>query len=247
MDLFAGKSLEALNGILTTIKSSVDRYYDGKIKVKEENWDLLATELAMAETLVRRHLDAIREVCSPLSERGDLRTTTDALRMLIENDDLPLGYDKVRGTVKHLSQLEVFSEESRNLMVEMLDKLRNFQRAAFMIDPEKWKKGELHSEMILVAFENAVELLPLLEKEEKSQEDVIAISGRGEFVLRELCGIEGVQQNQTSKAPFEHPDEVVKLTTQWCRDWLGKVKGPLVLGNGVMATIGALQAQRPTG
>jgi len=247
MDIPAGPALEVLNSIFKTIKISIVNYIEERKEKKKENWDILSTQLTMIQSLVRSHLDAIKIVRGSLSDRGDLRTAAEAFKLLVENDDLPLGYDRVRGTVKRLSQIKEFSESSRGLMVEMLARLRDFQLAAFMIDPETWAKGHLPSVTMVYAFDSAVKLLPLLEKQEKSPEDIKDIIGHGSFVLRELAGIEGVWPNSLSKTPFEKSDEVVKLATEWCNSWLERVRAPLVSGKGVMATIGALEAQRPTG
>jgi len=245
MDMVAGPILEALNKILQTIKSITDDRVKRRDARQDQHWENLATQLTVIKSLVPQHLDAIKIVRNSLTDHRDLKTAADALRKLVENDDLPLGYDLARGTVKQLANMKAFSESARDLMNEMLGRLRDFQVAAFIIDPRT--EVRLNSFEILAAFENAVTLLSLIEKQQKTPEDIKLIVGLGSHVRQQLGQIEVGLLDPSSQTPFETTDEVVKLATAWCNSWLEKVRAPLVSGKGVMATIGALEAQRPAG
>jgi hypothetical protein len=237
----------ALDKVIEKVRGTIGAYVNRRDSKQEQHWDVLMAAVDTLKKLVLQHFEAIKFVSDPLLEHNDLVGTAKNLRTLVYNDDFPMGYDLLRGKIKHCSQMKAFSEAARSLMLELLQRLRAFQLEAFMIDPHAWKKGDLPSVLVLYAFDHALTLLPLLEKQEKSANDIKTINELGSWISGQFAGTPEVYRDPSAGPVFENPEQLVALAKAWCRSWVQQVRVPLILGDGVMSKIGALEAQRPTG
>ncbi len=242
-----GFYIDGLDKIIQNVRGLIDAHLNRKDAKQEKHWDVLMAAVETLKKLVLQHLDAIKFATGPLLEHDDLVGTAKNLQTLVNNDDFPMGYDHLRGEIKHCSQMKAFSEAARTLMLELLQRLRAFQLAAFMIDPDTWRKGELPSVLVLYAFDHAVTLLPLLKKDAKSPDDIKKINELGSWVSGQFAGSSEIHQDPKAGPVFENPEQLEALAKTWCRSWVQQVKAPLILGDGVMSKIGGLEAQRPTG
>jgi len=244
--LTPGPYIEAFDKLNREVRGTIDAYLNRKDAKQEKHWDGLMSAVETLKKLVLQHLDAIKTVADPLLEHNDLAATAANLRTLVNNDDFPMGYDLLRGKINHCSQMKAFSEPARTLMLGLLQRLRDFQLAAFMIDPDTWRKGEIPSVVVLHAFDHAVTLLPLLKKQVNSPDEIKTIKNLGSWVSEQFAGIPAIQDPRTGRV-FENPEQLEALAKTWCRSWVQAVRASLILGDGVMSKIGGLEAQRPAG
>jgi hypothetical protein len=98
--------------------------------------------------------------------------------------------------------MPAFSDVARSLMAKLLDRLRAFQLAAFMIDPDKWKKGKLNSVLVSYAIDHAKMLLPLLEKPAKSADDMKKINELG-WILGQFTRTTDMYRDASAGLVFE--------------------------------------------
>jgi hypothetical protein len=242
----------ALNTLIQNVREMVKAWSNRKDTEREQHWDVLMAAVTTLEKLVREHLEAIKLTTAPVLERNDLVGTYKNFETLVNNDDLPMGYSKLRGEIRRCSQTRAFSEAARSSMVDLLERLRDFQVAAFTLDlytpdPDE-SKGHLPSIIMLHVFETCTkQLLPILEKPVKSPDDIKTINGLGSWVRSQFGETAGVYQEPRAGPAFESSQQLIDLAKTWCSSWLERVRAPLILGNGVTSKIGALEAQRPAG
>jgi hypothetical protein len=73
------------------------------------------------------------------------------------------------------------------------------------------------------------------------------INGLGGWILGQFAGTTDVYRDASAGLVFENPKQLIEVAKTWCRSWVQQVKAPLILGDGVMSKIGALEAQHPSG
>lgn len=232
----------------------VERRREHKEESRDARWDGLLETTDKTRELVTHHRDMIKKAADPILKSGDLSCFVQLAGDVINDDSLPDSYSYLKGAIRQYSTMEVFSKESRDLMENLLGRVRAFQLAAFLIPPEydismrdeatdAFGKGNLPSGQKLAVILTAAELVEMLKKPENERKagHIWGLSG---YVLRELAGIKESSFNPTPNLGFETPEEVVALVKLFAENWLHCVRLQIDLGRGVQHWVAALEAQR---
>ena len=205
-------------------------------------WEALDPALGALDKLVAQHLKAIRSVRDVLVVSANLPEATHLMNSLVQDDEIPIRYASVNGTLEECSRAIKIDQITRSMIPKLLMQLRDFQYAAFMINPEN---HEFESYEKAIAFSNSFILIELLNKNDRSLMDNAHITAHKDFIVQHL-----VLTARTGEPVLEGPelataDQVQHHVTAWCEQWLRDSRGPVILGRGLHSTIGEVRARRP--
>jgi len=246
------ETAKSFHDFATIIVEWIDKRRERKEENREARWNGLVEAADKTRKLVIHHRDMIRKAADPILDSGDIICAAQLIDNVVNDDKLPDSYGYLKGAIRQYRQMTAFSKESRELMGNLLGRVRAFQMAAFMIPPQfdlstaenttdTLGKGPLPSGNKLDAIRKAVELVELLKKPERDAGYVWGYSGH---VLSELAGISESQYNVTPNLGFETPEEVTDFVRLFVENWLQNVRLQINLGRGVHAWVAAIEAQR---
>jgi hypothetical protein len=222
----------SLRDFIVLVNERVDKRRAREDASRDERWGGLIEAARDLESLVTHHRELIKRATAPIIEAGDLATTAQLVKQLVDNDSLPDGYGHLKGAIKQYSEMQGFSESAKDLMRNLLGRTRSFQLAAFMIspgedDPDKWKKGCPPSVLSMNAIDSAVAITQRLKNPEASKRND---GGLSDFVLSRLGRIYQGADNPISNVSFEEPNEVIEVVKLYCESWLQNVRSQINYG-----------------
>jgi hypothetical protein len=196
-------------------------------------------------SLVIHHRELIKNATAPIIEAGDLKTTVELVRKLVNDDSLPDGYNHLKGAIKQYSEMQGFPTTATDLMKNLLGRTRSFQLAAFMVpagedDPDEWKENRPPSVINMHAMESALTITELLDDPQRPK---INVDGLSDFVLSRLGRIYQGADNPIGNVSFEESYEVIAVVKLYCETWLQNVRSQINYGRGVHSLVAALEAE----
>jgi len=224
--------LKSVPGIVTALG---DRFQ----AAKDKPWERILISLEMLEKLANLHVKAIGVVTTPILEAGDILSTCETYRALVNNPDFPIGYGTVRGELEAALRFDQFRKGAiRDKLKTVLGELGQFQHAAFMLEYDSYRMADV--------LESAKELWSLLPAGGQLQPD----SRITELQTQVRNAFIGVFQWLTAEqqVPLDVPqlltsDDVVSLVRTWCREWQRHVQRTLYGGRGLNYAIGQLRME----
>jgi hypothetical protein len=164
------------------ILAEASKIYEDYIRRKEEiqnnRIDNFYAMLDMVEKLSDKHMKAIKEVVSPISEKNDLLSTCRRYRKLINDQDFPNGYGWAQGVIEETKRVDPFKKEPVRTNLDRLStKLAYFQWAVFVFQYDSYNVASFTNEAQQLWYElTAYDPLPstALERKLKVQEMIQA-------------------------------------------------------------------------
>ena len=227
------EALGALPEIITTLGDRLQA-------AKDRPWERILISLEVLEQLVNQHVKAIGLVTAPILETGDLLTTCENFRELVNNPDFPTGYGVVRGELEAALQFDQFRKGVvRDKLKTVLGELGQFQYAAFMREYDSYRVAD-----VLELAERLWGLLPAPGQQPLPSSQIAALQTQVRSAFKDI--LQGLPTEP--QAPADIPDlltseDVVSLIQNWCRKWQRHVQRTLYGGRGLNYAIGQLRME----
>jgi len=247
-------SLVPIRDLVKSVEVHLDNYFKKKEQAKEDRLKELGFILNTLDEIVRLHLEAIDEVAAPILDENDFLTTYLRYKELVNNRDLPRGYARTKGFIKsayswpEAQKNKKFLEDMKKVRFET----RNFQYAAFIIEPEPDEapppgKAGLLCFPVLNHFSVNKDLFDLYSDPDTSKKDQISnlksqILGNFPTVFSFLQSKHGINPPEPVTKTIDTREDLISLNKEWFRAWQQSVHDELFSGDGIDAAISGLRA-----
>jgi hypothetical protein len=241
------QDLIGLGQLIDMARQAVSDFEAKRQAIQAQPWKELLNCLDMLQKLTRTHVEAINRVVTPIINEGDILTTCQYYRELVNAPEFPIGYDYVHGVIGGLRDQKQFQErEIHGWLKTITDELGKFQYTVFVLKYHGASWGMAN------AFETARDLWSRLPSGNEPQPDPQIDKLRRDvqdFFRQAFESVVSKDLKEEDKKEITFPlitsDDVVALLREWCLQWQRCVQVALYGGHGLNYAIGRVRILAP--